>query len=85
MYSIAFDPDASNVVYISRELSEAVMAVFRTTDSGKTWTQLGRGLDTNGRILAMAIAPTGTVSSRTLYAGQLGSGIYRSTDSGETL
>jgi len=84
VYSIVFDPDASNIVYISRELSEAVMAVFRTTDSGETWTPLGTGLDTNGLIVTMAIAPTGTISSRTLYAGQLGSGIYKSTDSGKT-
>ena len=84
VYCIVFDPDASNIVYVSRELSEGVMAVFRTTDSGKTWTQLVKGLDTNGLILTMAIAPTGAISSRTLYAGSLGSGIYRSTDSGKT-
>ncbi|MCB0263765.1 MAG: T9SS type A sorting domain-containing protein [Calditrichaeota bacterium] len=52
--------------------------IFRSTNNGQSWTNLGSGLSTGG-ILSLAVDDTGWV-----YAGTFGDGIFRSTDNGDT-
>ena len=54
--------------------------VFKSTDSGGTWTAANTGL-TSRSVYALAIDPT---SPATLYAGTHGGGVFKSTDSGGT-
>lgn len=56
--------------------------VSRSLDGGRTWTEIFRGLFPNeeGWIDNLAIAEDG----RTLYAGSVGHGLYRSPDRGDT-
>ncbi|MCS6896797.1 MAG: YCF48-related protein, partial [Nitrospira sp.] len=54
--------------------------VWKSSDGGGTWQAMNRGLATLN-IRALVLAPT---NSRTLYAGTNGSGLYRSTDAGES-
>jgi photosystem II stability/assembly factor-like uncharacterized protein len=52
--------------------------VFKSTDSGGTWTVAGL---TNPNVLALAINPS---TPATLYAGTYNGGVFKSTDSGAT-
>ncbi len=52
--------------------------IFRSTDGGKTWTDLGTGLGTSTVVLALAIDPT---DPATIYAGTT-IGAFKSTDRG---
>jgi photosystem II stability/assembly factor-like uncharacterized protein len=73
--SILVNPlDATNVF---AGLSGA--GIFRSTDSGSTWTAAGTQPG-NTQIMALVKQP-GT-GSTTLYAGTIGGGVYKSTDGG---
>src|SRR5450830_1634101 len=56
--------------------------VFRSTDSGGTWTALNTSFaTTSSPVTCLAIDP---LTPSTLYAGTYGRGIFRSIDSGDT-
>ncbi|HTR78815.1 MAG TPA: hypothetical protein VMH39_11920, partial [Gemmatimonadaceae bacterium] len=94
---IALDPKNSNIVFASayqrrRAVGMAVDGgpeggLYRSTDAGKTWTKLSKGLPT-GDVGRAALLIDGHKSPEEIYAlieasrGQ--SGFYRSTDGGTT-
>ncbi|HET7439464.1 MAG TPA: hypothetical protein VFJ56_08175, partial [Nitrospira sp.] len=73
--SIVIHPTNPSIIYIG-----GPGGVWKSTDSGKTWQAINRGLVTLN-IRALAMAPQ---DAQTLYAGTNGSGLYRSTDAGAT-
>ncbi len=72
---LVLDPTTAGTLYVAgRE------GIAKSTDGGTTWRPITKGMATlNMRTLT--ISPH---DSRTLYAGTNGSGLYRSTDSGES-
>ena len=73
--SIVLQPDESSVLYVG-----GPGGVWKSADAGKSWEAKNNGLATlNIRALAMD-----SKNLRTLYAGTNGSGLYRSTDAGQT-
>jgi uncharacterized protein (TIGR03437 family) len=71
--ALSVDPQNANTVYAA-----SVQGLFRTTDAGATWSNLGSftvPVDT------VAIDPS---ASNVLYAGTSGEGILKSTDGGAT-
>ena len=55
--------------------------VFKTTDGGRSWSQVDTGLRRFGAyISALAVDPT---EPSTVYAGTMGFGIYKTTDGGK--
>jgi uncharacterized repeat protein (TIGR02543 family) len=73
VFSLAINPATPTTLYAGTYSG----GVFRSTDSGATWTAVNTGL-TSHDVLSLAINPA------TLYAGTWGAGIFRSTDSGAT-
>jgi photosystem II stability/assembly factor-like uncharacterized protein len=69
VFDLAIDPANPATLY----------AVFKSIDSGRTWTVLNTGLSYPG-VRTLAIGP---VNSATIYGGT-SVGVFRSTDSGET-
>ena len=83
---MAIDPLTPNTMYAGMRLASA-SGVYKTTDGGNTWAALNTGL-TNVFCGALAINPT---TPTTLYAslsandnGTLNSGLYKSTDGGNS-
>jgi uncharacterized repeat protein (TIGR02543 family) len=72
--SLAIDPATPTTLYAGTYSG----GVFRSTDSGATWTAVNTGL-TSQDIRSLAINPA---APATLYAGIWGGGVFRSTDSG---
>ncbi len=59
--------------------------IFKSTDGGKTWRQLSKGLPEEGVVQAnLAIAPSNPQRLYAAIATAKGTGIYRSDDAGET-
>jgi photosystem II stability/assembly factor-like uncharacterized protein len=78
-------PSSSNILYAISEPSTAKAGpgggVFKSTDSGSTWTPADKGLPKGG-VRSLAIDPS---SPQTVYAGVPGvAGVYKSTDGGNT-
>lgn len=73
--SIVLHPGNSSVLYVG-----GPAGVWKSTDGGNSWQAKNKGLATLN-IRALAMEPK---DLRTLYAGTNGSGLYRSTDAGET-
>jgi photosystem II stability/assembly factor-like uncharacterized protein len=73
--SIVIHPTEPTLIYVG-----GPRGVWKSPDSGTTWQVMNQGLKTLN-IRALAMAPK---DPRTLYAGTNGSGLYRSTDAGET-
>jgi photosystem II stability/assembly factor-like uncharacterized protein len=71
---LAVDPSNPATLYAGTNFN----GVYRSTDSGKFWTQVKTGL-TNLDVQALAIDPS---TPAILYAGTNGSGVFRSTNSG---
>src|SRR5262245_35380875 len=74
-------------IYVATKAIDAVFfdsfdALFRSTDNGRSWTRIGKGLPTNDTILGAPILGFLIDSGKALYA-TLGGGLYRSTDAGE--
>ena len=72
--SIAADPYNSEKIYAGTFGS----GVFRSTDGGRTWVSVNRGL-TNLNVYSLAIDPT---HPSTLYAGTYHNQVFKSVDSG---
>ena len=72
--ALAINPSNPTTLYAGTDGG----GVFKSTDSGGTWTPASAGL-TNLYVYAFAINPA---NPATLYAGTLGGGIFRSTNSG---
>ena len=82
-YSIAYDPQDSNTVYVGQGWSLA-----KTTDNGKTWEKTDVSSSTN--LHSVSCIAVDSQESKNLYLGAyyyLGNRgeIYKSTDSGKTL
>jgi photosystem II stability/assembly factor-like uncharacterized protein len=73
--SIVLHPSDPSVVYVG-----GPAGVWKSADGGKSWQAHNDGLATLN-IRAMAMEPKGL---RTLYAGTNGSGLYRSTNAGQS-
>lgn len=77
----AFDVAVSPKFHTDKTVYAIVRNNFlRSTNGGKTWDRIVRGLDHSHTLHRMALANDG----RTIYLASLGDGIYRSTDAGET-
>ena len=74
--ALAVDPAQPGTLYAGTYGA----GVFKSTDSGGTWTAVNAGL-TNLYVFVLAVNP---FSSATLYAGTHGGGVFKSTDSGST-
>ena len=81
--SLAINPLTPSTLYASTSINAAPPygggGVFRSTDSGVTWTAVNAGLTTINGVECLAINPR---TPTTLYAGTNGSGVFCSTDSG---
>ncbi len=78
VYALAIDPTTPTTLYAGTDSGE----VFKSTNSGATWTAASTGLPTIPEIRALAIDP---MTPTTLYAGKdYGDGVFKSTDSGST-
>ncbi len=80
--AIAVDPSNSNIIYIGTGDDDALISpslgVFKSTDGGQTWNQLGpNNLDF---VSGIAINPNNT----NIVIITTDAGIYRSTDGGQT-
>jgi photosystem II stability/assembly factor-like uncharacterized protein len=92
--SVAIDPQNSNTIYVGNTTCTAVAkGLVKTTDGGNTWRSLatppntinpptfGGQPDTRTIIDALAVDPQ---DSRTVYLSTFGTGLFKSTDGGET-
>jgi photosystem II stability/assembly factor-like uncharacterized protein len=83
VYSLAIDPQNSTILYAGMSIFWPVEEpfargeIYRSSDSGATWSAVIIGLP--GGIRALAIDPK---IPSTIYAGSDDSGIYKSPDSG---
>jgi photosystem II stability/assembly factor-like uncharacterized protein len=78
------DPQRQTVLAGTHEQSNHV---FRSTDGGKTWTDLGSKLPTNSGFTSQVLvidAQTHLVGTYTYNNSGTGLGIYRTTDGGQT-
>src|SRR5450756_992638 len=74
---LAINPKVPSTLYASTGSQ-----VFRSIDSGDTWTALNTSFaGAPPAVTALAIDP---LTPSTLYAGTNGNGVFRSTDSGDT-
>lgn len=79
MKCIAIDPHTPSIIFVgTRRYNEADKSgIIRSTDSGKSWARVFDVDDVN----VVAIDP---VNSKKIYAGTIGSGLFRSIDGGAT-
>jgi photosystem II stability/assembly factor-like uncharacterized protein len=99
--AIAIDPIAHNIIYVGTSRNEYFgVGIYRSFDSGITWTQLGATQFTKKRVVKIVIDPVtaGSQTSTTLYASVTKGAIdlahctgenchhwiYKSTDSGSS-
>jgi photosystem II stability/assembly factor-like uncharacterized protein len=84
VYALAVDPRDPATLYgslCSTEVNNADSTrLFKSTDGGANWKQLGSGLPDQVYFRALAIDPR---NSSTVYAGG-DAGVFRSLDGGET-
>jgi len=85
---LAIDPAHTGVLYaVGAEGSDGVpqgfRGLFKSTDSGASWTPIGNGLasllDTGSNMTALVFDPA---DSNILYAGTAGGGVFKSSDGG---
>jgi uncharacterized protein (TIGR03382 family) len=74
---LAVDPQDPSLVYAATFHS----GLYRSTDGGLSWSQVGGGLPTNRSITTVDIDPH---DSRSVYAGRNEAGLYHSADGGLT-
>jgi photosystem II stability/assembly factor-like uncharacterized protein len=73
---IVLDPVSPNVLYVADDRR----GVYKTTDSGQTWSAINSGL-TDLHLYTLTINP---LNPSTLYAGTATKGFFRTTDAGAT-
>ncbi|MEO0019116.1 MAG: hypothetical protein ABIK47_00540 [candidate division WOR-3 bacterium] len=79
-YSLAIDPIDTVTVYAGGYRSSGATMVYRSTDRGETWEEIGLGV--NGYYpYAIYISP---IDPNIIFVTPYSSGIYRSTDRGAT-
>lgn len=82
--AIAIDPSTPTTVYAAGEVTLVTSGntgtVYKSTDSGTTWSPAGTGLPAFEPTIALAIDP---VTPSILYAATL-AGLFKTTDSGST-
>ena len=85
---LAIDPAVPGVVYAagaegSNGVPQGFRGLFKSTDSGASWSAIGNGLasllDTGSNMTAIVIDPA---NSNILYAGTAGGGVFKSSDGG---
>jgi len=69
-YTLLQDPRASRILYLGTD-----SGVFRSSDGGRTWQAMNDGLAVRSVVSCFSIGPEGV-----LYAGTLGSGVYRGSE-----
>ena len=79
--ALAVRPDAPSTLYAA-----ANVGIFRSTNSGATWTQLSNGIPSGvgTEVLLDPSAPTTVYAALGRIFGDSGNGIYKSTDGGTT-
>jgi photosystem II stability/assembly factor-like uncharacterized protein len=83
--ALAIDPLNPNTLYAGTGgfLDEGFHGLFKSTDSGASWSGINHGLsdliDTESSIAALVIDPR---SPNTLYAGTTGNGVFKTSDGG---
>ena len=95
--SIAIDPTNTQTIYVGTGEQDYLNSyygagILKSTDGGSTWTQLGQSAFVGpfsagaggAYIGSLAIDAAGHVFAGVLSTGTLGSGIYQSTDGGNT-
>lgn len=77
--TIAVDPSNPHTIYLGMATGVSLVErrVLKTTDGGKTWAPMDRGLPPTTYVQAMAIDPS---NSKTLYLSNYD--VYKSTDGG---
>ena len=85
---LIIDPDDPSIVYQARTEGENDQPdnwpngfIFKTSNNGETWEQIGEDLLTNGRPF-MLMLPGGEPTTRKLYTAIYGKGLFASNDSG---
>ena len=78
--SIAFAPSDSTVVYAGVRGSSGTAGLFRSTDSGSTWTAASNGLPAASRIMAVVVDP---LDAQRVFAADRNTSVYLSTDGGD--
>jgi photosystem II stability/assembly factor-like uncharacterized protein len=78
--SIEVDPVQPATVYVGID----GQGVYRSPDSGSSWSHLTLPTGANLQIRALAPVRLAGSPATTLYAGSYGGGVYRSTDGGTT-
>lgn len=78
---VVVDPANPAVLYARGDHSPEGIALFRSADRGRTWSVLTIAGGVRGQTTAVVIDP---MTPTTVYAGVGGSGVYRSTDGGDT-
>ena len=73
---IIVDPADSQTVYLA-----STRGVFRSQDGGLNWTQ-GGGI--SGDVRSLVLDTSTPAANRVLHAGQVGQGVFTSTDGGQT-
>ena len=82
VYSLAFDPRNTQVIYAGTFKSQGPGGVYKSTDGGKSWQPAVGGMR-DEKVISLAVDPR---RGDVVYAGTLDGqdGIYRSNDGGKT-
>jgi photosystem II stability/assembly factor-like uncharacterized protein len=74
------DPTTPSTLYVLSPTSTSARTIFKSTNSGSTWTALTNTIGSSGLVNALAVDP---ITNTTLYAFTSG-GVYKSTNGGTT-
>ncbi len=99
-YELAFDPARKGVAFAAWSTAHDLIhwkminkgidvawwrgGITRTADHGETWSVVGADTLPARPATTVVLDPKSPPGSRTLYAGILGRGVYKSTDDGKT-